>query len=329
MIKKLMTIAIILAGFSLYANVNQPTWSFKTNNFGHSVGYDYSQSCYGGTCPGWKCDVGAYNFFQWGPNPNQSFASNKLGPKLVLFKNFTYTNGDQTQIDVWNTTQNRPEALVMLKSSRTPVLCFDATNSTDQFQYRVRSWGSGMTMVTTQGPDMLHGGITTVNPTNIYHGATYGTQGQNDPYVSYRYHSRDMHHSVGQLDPSDNNWYYDNSINSADFICYGVPEVTNPSSGGERFFGVFQLAADIRGTGSDQIGHIDVTYNDGSVLLAQWELSRSDFAGQYQKQTFCIEFPAAAWPNLQFRVRAYPTSTHNYIKVYDVWMFSTGPVPVG
>ncbi len=320
-----LAVLILCITLAPYANERTPDYSYNTNQVGHSIGSDISHSCdYGYVCYGWQCLTNCYDFLQWGPN--QAFSSDKLGPKLVIFKNFSYSDGQNVQIDIWNTTQNRFEAKELLSGGKVPVLSFDVPNSTDQFQYRVRLFGSQATMQTSIST--ILGQIYVINPTNIYHGRSYDPSQPANPCSMYRNHSKDLPHSTGQLDPADNNWFFDSNLHSANFVCYG-PYVNNPYSGGERFFGVFQLSADINsGVPTDEIVWIDVAKDNGTIVV-QRKLKRSEFFGNYQKQTFCIEFPSASYQNLQFRVRSRSVSGHNYIKVFDIWMFSTGAVPVG
>ncbi len=315
---------------------------------GEAANYVYSmdqmscgagRSVYSSTCNGTMKKnisyVGEEGHVMYGPYVNLP-----VGPKLVFFKNINSETSSGATVDIlnWPAVANQQQIFQPGQSITIP-LSFQVDNQNDEWEFRLYSNGAGTVSVedksflTTSYPG--HPSVcATTYPVYIYEGNQIQFEPGNelanpqDAGILYKYRSNQMSSSTGTVD-AEGCRFANSADHSAGHLCYG-PYVNNPFYGGEQYYVTFELSS-IKDDNlpNDLVARIDVTSNSGSQILAAKDIRRSDFHNYSgKKEAFTLAIPSNEYIGLEFRVYFYD-SNNTYVKVHDVWMFSTGAIPVG
>ena len=299
----------------------EPDWVFDHSDFSHRVGHSFFDVLGRWVYTGWETTNGERGLLQEGPNiilpPGKKMLKYQLDGDIV--------QGKEIFIDVlsWNprTYSYKVPARRIIRTlpvSRNYLyedkfLCFDIDSDHEYLQFRVGSWGSNLRIYDDIG---------------VYEGYVVGNQSE-EPGIVYQYNATELYHRVGARHPTGG-WYASDTTPSG-WLAFG-PYVPLDTLGGEQFVAAFELTAKrYAGHPNDLVAYVDVCTEYGRNVLANLYVYRHDFAVNMQKQTFTLEFPAPGfegYENLEMRVFHYDRPD-SFLKLDDVYIFSTGPVPVG
>lgn len=257
------------------------------------------------------------------------------GPKLVILQNIYCETNLGAMIDVlkWPDVVCQQKIIQGGQNIRLP-LSYQVDNENDTWEFRLFTEGNGTVSIQDLADLTSYSPQTCIEnfAVTVYEGNQIEITSNNelnnpqDAGVLYKYNSSQLHSNCGSID-TDGCRYASSSSHGSGHICFG-PYVNNPYYGGEEYFVTFELtSAKNNSLPNDLVARIDITSNNGMTIIAARDLRRNDFCKNMKKEAFTLQIPSQAYENLEFRIYFYD-SNQTYVKIHDVWMFSTGAVPV-
>jgi hypothetical protein len=313
-----MIITFLAIPLFVQAQLNHPPapdWTFDHSDFYHRIGQSFMEYNGRSIVTGWETTHGERGLLQDGP-----FKTFPAGKKMLKYQlEGRISQGQEIFIDVlsWRPDTYAYKVLARriirnLDQGDPELLCFDVASDKEYLQFRVASWGSNVRIYDDIG---------------LYQGDIVGNHSE-DPGILYRYNAAALYHRVGAAHPLGG-WYADDATPSG-FLAFG-PYVSLDTLGGEQLAAAFELTAKRYANHPDDlIAYIDVCTEYGRNILASRYITRHEFAVNMQKQTFTLKIPAPhfSYDNLELRVY-HINQPDSFLKLDDVYVFSTGPVPVG